>query len=63
MKRGAPPISLAGSQLNHVRHVCAFFASEEEEYRVLLPFMKHGFGCENESVHIVPACLSGEWDA
>ncbi len=53
MKRGAPPISLAGSQLNHVRHVCAFFASEEEEYRVLLPFMKHGFECGDKAVHIV----------
>jgi hypothetical protein len=53
MKRSAPPISLAGSQLNHVRHVCAFFASEEEEYRVLMPFMKHGFECGDKAVHIV----------
>ena len=53
MKGTAPPISLAGSQLNNVRHVCAFFASEEEEYRVLLPFMKHGFECGDKAVHIV----------
>jgi MEDS: MEthanogen/methylotroph, DcmR Sensory domain len=53
MKRGAPPISLAGSQLNLVRHVCAFFSSEEEEYRVLLPFMKHGFECGDKAVHVV----------
>jgi MEDS: MEthanogen/methylotroph, DcmR Sensory domain len=53
MKRGAPPISLAGSHLHKVRHVCAFFTSEEEEYRVLLPFMKHGFECGDKAVHIV----------
>ena len=35
--------SLAGSQLGEVRHVCAFFNSDEEEYRVLLPFIKDGF--------------------
>ena len=63
MKRDAPPISLIESRLDRVRRARACFASEEKECRVLLPFMKHGFGCENESVHIVPACLSGEWDA
>src|ERR1700679_3462616 len=53
MKGTAPPISLAGSQLNNVRHVCAFFSSEEEEYRVLMPFMKHGFECGDKAVHVV----------
>jgi len=53
MKKGAPPISLAGSHLNNVRHVCAFFVNEEEEYRVLMPFMKHGFECGDKAVHIV----------
>ena len=33
------PIPFAGSQLGEVRHVCAFFNSDDEEYRVLLPFM------------------------
>ena len=27
----------------HTRHVCAFFNSDEEEYRVLIPFIKDGF--------------------
>ncbi len=53
MKKAVPPISLAGSQLNQVRHVCAFFTSEEEEYRVLMPFMKHGFECGDKAIHIV----------
>jgi DNA-binding ferritin-like protein len=31
------PIRFAGSQLGENRHVCAFFNSDEEAYRVLLP--------------------------
>jgi hypothetical protein len=41
----SPPkqVRLAGSVLDRSRHVCAFFHSKEEEYRVLLPFIKEGF--------------------
>jgi len=53
MKRNTSPISLAGSQLNEVRHVCAFFTSEEEEYRVLMPFISDGFACGDKAVHVV----------
>jgi len=49
----AAPISFAGSQLAQTRHVCAFFNSEEEEYRVLLPFIKDGFECGHKAVHVV----------
>ncbi len=51
--RTAAPISFAGSQLAETRHVCAFFNSEEEEYRVLLPFIKDGFECNHKAVHVV----------
>jgi hypothetical protein len=47
------PISFAGSQLAETRHVCAFFNSEEEEYRVLLPFIQGGFECGHKAVHVV----------
>lgn len=47
------PIPFAGSQLDDTRHVCAFFNSEEEEYRVLLPFIKDGFKCGHKAVHVV----------
>ena len=53
MKAKAAPVSLAGSQLRDVRHVCAFFASEEEEYRVLMPFIRDGFVCGDKAVHVV----------
>src|SRR6202041_1514530 len=51
--RTAAPISFAGSQLAETRHVCAFFNSDEEEYRVLLPFIKDGFECGHKAVHVV----------
>jgi len=52
MKTSAP-ISFAGSQLAETRHVCAFFNSDDEEYRVLLPFIKDGFECGHKAVHVV----------
>ncbi len=53
MKSATTPIPFAGSQLRDVRHVCAFFNSDEEEYRVLLPFIKDGFQCGDKAVHVV----------
>jgi hypothetical protein len=53
MKTSVPPISLAGSELGEVRHVCALFNSDDEEYRVLLPFIKDGFECGDNAIHVV----------
>jgi hypothetical protein len=53
MKTAAAPIPFAGSQLSEARHVCAFFNSDDEEYRVLLPFIKDGFACGDKAVHVV----------
>jgi hypothetical protein len=49
----AAPIHFGGSQLTETRHVCGFFNSDEEEYRVLLPFIKGGFECGDKAVHVV----------
>ncbi len=53
MRKTTAPISLAGAQLGEVRHVCAFFNNADEEYRVLLPFIKDGFECGDKAVHVV----------
>jgi hypothetical protein len=53
MTRNAPPITLAGSQLGAVRHICAFFANDDEEYRVLLPFIREGLSRGDKSVQVV----------
>ena len=46
-------VRLAGAVLDRSRHVCAFFNSKEEEYRVLLPFVQEGFAQGNKAFHIV----------
>ncbi|HEY0476361.1 MAG TPA: MEDS domain-containing protein [Kofleriaceae bacterium] len=53
MTQTTEPIRLAGSILDRARHVCAFFHSKEEEYRVLMPFIKDGFATGDRAFHIV----------
>ena len=53
MKNVSAPISLARSQLSETRHVCAFFNSDEEEYHVLLPFIKDGLKSGDKAVHVL----------
>src|SRR5271167_4396040 len=53
MKSVPAPISLAGSHLGETRHVCAFFNNDEEEYRVLLPFIKDGLQTGDKAVHVL----------
>jgi hypothetical protein len=47
------PISIAGSPLAVPRHVCAFFNSLDEEYRVLLPFMRDGLDRGEKAIHVI----------
>ena len=59
MKHASAPIPFAGSELGEMRHACAFFNNDEEEYRVLLPFITDGLERGEKAVHIVnPARLS-----
>src|ERR1700730_2162762 len=53
MRSNSAPISLAGSQLRETCHVCAFFNNDEEEYRVLLPFIKDGLKSGDKAVHVL----------
>lgn len=54
------PIAFAGSTLDVHRHVCAFFNTPDEEYRVLLPFIKEGFERGEKAFHIVDPALRTE---
>jgi MEDS: MEthanogen/methylotroph, DcmR Sensory domain len=47
------PVRLAGSVLDRSRHICAFFHCKDEEYRVLLPFIKEGFEQGDKAFHII----------
>src|SRR5919108_1160170 len=53
-------IHLAGTTLDRYRHVCAFFHSRDEEYRVLLPFITEGFERGEKAFHIVDPALREE---
>lgn len=54
------PIELAGSKLEHHRHICAFFHSQEEEYPALLPFIKKGIERGEKAFHVVNPQLRDE---
>ena len=49
----AQEVSLAGKTVRPSQHVCAFFSSKEEEYRVLMPFIKEGFERGERAFHVV----------
>ena len=53
MSKKTETIRFAGSRLDENRHVCAFFNSDEEAYRILLPFITDGFACGDKAVHLV----------
>jgi hypothetical protein len=57
MKTDERPVFLAGANLGEVRHVCAFFDSRDDEYRVTLPFIKDGLECGHKTIHIVDPSL------
>ena len=46
-------IHLAGTTLDRYRHVCAFFHTRDEEYKILLPFIKEGIERHEKAFHIV----------
>lgn len=47
------PVHLAGKPLTHACHACAFFHTDEEKYRVLLPFILEGVERGDLAAHIV----------
>jgi hypothetical protein len=53
MQQKVETVRLAGTALDRTQHVCAFFNSKEEEYRVLLPFIKEGFERGDKAFHVV----------
>ena len=60
MSDAASPMACAGSHFGDARHVCAFFHSLDEEYHVLLPFIKAGFACGDRAFHVVDPRLRDE---
>jgi hypothetical protein len=53
MTKRDPDVHLAGKMLAERRHACAFFNSREEEYRILLPFIKETVDQGEKSIFLV----------
>lgn len=49
------PITLGGRTMGPIRHICAFFHSKEEEYRVLRDFIVEGIERGDKAFHVVDA--------
>ena len=50
-------IHFANATLGAERHICAFFHSADEEYRVLSPFIREGIARGEKAFHIVDPAL------
>jgi hypothetical protein len=48
------PLRFAGTFLRDHRHVCALFATQDDEYRVLAPFIRDGFTNGERGITVVP---------
>jgi hypothetical protein len=53
-------VMLAGAKIGNQPHICAFFHSQEEEYQVMLPFIKEGIERGEKAFHIVSPNLQQE---
>jgi hypothetical protein len=53
MSERTPDLHLAGAPLDRKYHVCAFFHSHEEEYQVMLPFIREGIDQAEKGFHII----------
>jgi hypothetical protein len=53
METSVHPPQFSGNLLNKYLHVCAFFNSFNEQYRVLGPFLRDGFERGDKAYHLV----------
>src|SRR6202163_890522 len=60
MKPMDQPIHFAGTTLGKRRHICALFYTDEQEYRVLLPFIREGLERGEKAFHIVDPNLRNQ---
>src|SRR5437899_12773834 len=51
------PITFAGVRLGRYRHICAFFNTRDEEYRLFLPFIREGLAHGETAFHHVDPSL------
>lgn len=53
MNPSSKTVKLAGRDIGCSCHACAFFHTDDQYYKVLLPFIRDGFAAGDRAVHIV----------
>ena len=53
MQPSARTVNLAGREIGCSCHACAFFHTDDQFYKVMLPFIREGFTAGDRAVHIV----------
>jgi hypothetical protein len=53
MSSSSRTVNLAGRNIGCSCHACAFFHTDDQFYKVLLPFIREGFDAGDRAVHIV----------
>lgn len=53
MSSSSRTVNLAGRNIGCSCHACAFFHTDDQFYKVLLPFIREGFEAGDRAVHIV----------
>ncbi len=53
-------VSLFGENLDEGMHICTFFRTSAEKYRVLMPFIREGMEQGDRAFHIVNPSLRSE---
>jgi hypothetical protein len=54
------PVTLCGRRLSGSQHICAFFDSRDEQYRILNPYFREGLENGEEVVTVVEAAFRDE---
>ncbi len=52
---GRKSIRLCGQEIDQPGHICAFFASRDEEYETLIPYLKEGVEAGEEVLNVLDA--------
>ena len=55
MNPSSRTVKLAGREIGCSCHACAFFHTDDQFYKVMLPFIQEGFAAGDRAVHIVDA--------
>ncbi|MCU1258877.1 MAG: hypothetical protein JWO80_1762, partial [Bryobacterales bacterium] len=60
MKSTRKPVRIFGENVDDCMHICTFFRTADERYRVLMPFIREGMEQGDRAFHIVNPSLRND---